>query len=261
MTEPQKTEPNNLEWQWIPDYENLYGITRDGRVWATKRRTTIARWRKTSTNRFGYSMIGLTKDGVTSTHSIARLVARTYIPNPENKPQVNHIDGNKKNNTVENLEWCTVSENQTHARTIGLHKNQAKGSRHGNAKLTEEDVAAIRKYRAEGYKIYVIAEMFGVKAVTVSKILSGQEWKQPLSNDMLWLDNIFIRYDADKAPIYPDGESAWKNKANNDKVNSAREYAKLAITAKINEMQTEAYKKGYIQCGLDELRKYENDKG
>lgn len=60
------------------------------------------------------------KDGVMYNHAVHRLVASAFIPNPENKPQVNHIDGNKQNNDARNLEWVTRSENQQHALRTGL---------------------------------------------------------------------------------------------------------------------------------------------
>lgn len=70
----------------------------------------------------GYTTVKLCVDGEVKRYSIHRLVANTFIPNPKNKPQVNHIDGNKQNNNVDNLEWCTKSENQIHAVRNGLQK-------------------------------------------------------------------------------------------------------------------------------------------
>ena len=62
----------------------------------------------------GYFIVGLRKNGKICTKLLHRIIAETFIPNPENKPQVNHIDGNKQNNNVSNLEWATNSENQLH---------------------------------------------------------------------------------------------------------------------------------------------------
>lgn len=67
----------------------------------------------------GYYCVGLSK-GKTKTFRVHQLVAKAFIPNPENKPYVNHIDGNKVNNSVSNLEWCTCSENNLHNHKIGL---------------------------------------------------------------------------------------------------------------------------------------------
>lgn len=66
-------------------------------------------------NKNWYVYISLYKNSLTKTYRVHRLVAKAFIPNPENKPQVNHIDWNKKNNCVENLEWITASENQKHS--------------------------------------------------------------------------------------------------------------------------------------------------
>lgn len=90
----------------------------------------------------GYLRITLYKDGKTKNHYVHVLVAKAFIPNPENKPYVNHRDGNKQNNAIENLEWVTGSENILHAYETGLKK---KGCEHGRAKLTAEQIRRIRR--------------------------------------------------------------------------------------------------------------------
>lgn len=74
----------------------------------------------------GYLQVVLSREGKSNWYKVHRLVAQTFIPNPENKPQVNHIDGNKINNNINNLEWCTNSENQIHA-----FKNNLQVKRYG----------------------------------------------------------------------------------------------------------------------------------
>lgn len=66
----------------------------------------------------GYLRVYLSKNGKRKHHKVHRLVARAFIPNPENKPQVNHIDGNKKNNSITNLEWVTDEENKEHQKRM-----------------------------------------------------------------------------------------------------------------------------------------------
>jgi hypothetical protein len=75
---------------------------------------------KSNLKQNGYVYIMLYKNDGGKTHRVHRLVAESYLENNDNKPQVNHIDGNKSNNNVNNLEWCTQSENQKHAISIGL---------------------------------------------------------------------------------------------------------------------------------------------
>ena len=98
----------------IPGFDN-YFITRDGRVF-----TRQGREKKPSLNYKGYLVVNLRQDGKQHMRKVHRLVAMVYLPNPLNKPQVNHIDGNKWNNKVENLEWLTNKENHLHASRAGL---------------------------------------------------------------------------------------------------------------------------------------------
>lgn len=102
---------------------------------------------------------------------VHRLVAEKYIPNPSNKPQVNHKDGNKLNNCVDNLEWVTNSENRKHAVANGLHS-------HGEcsyAKLTYEDVCYIRNHPDETRN--EIAEKYHISPSHVSAIRNYRTWK------------------------------------------------------------------------------------
>ena len=75
---------------------------------------------KPSVDKYGYERVVLTKDGIRKTYSVHKLVALAFIPNPENKTTINHIDGNKRNNNVSNLEWATEQENQNHKWKNGL---------------------------------------------------------------------------------------------------------------------------------------------
>lgn len=91
----------------IKGYEGLYAITEDGRVWGYKRKHFLS----LIPDKDGYLKVGLSKDNKKKSYFIHRLVAETYISNPNNLPQVNHIDEIKQNNNVNNLEWCDYSYN------------------------------------------------------------------------------------------------------------------------------------------------------
>lgn len=106
-----------------------------------------------------------------------RLVAEAFIPNLENKPQVNHKDGNPLNNRVENLEWCTNSENQLHSYRV-LGRETPKGEEHHHSKLTQKEVLEIFKLANQGDLSQTkIAEIYGVKQITVSNIKTKRSWR------------------------------------------------------------------------------------
>lgn len=105
-------------------------------------------------------------------HFVHRLVAERYIPNPENKPQINHKDGNKLNNCVENLEWVTNQENRDHAIKNGLH---ICGEKCRWAKLTQKQVDYIRANKSLNFT--QLAKMFNVSRATIRDIITYRTWK------------------------------------------------------------------------------------
>ena len=95
-----------------------YLVDTDGAVWST--RLGYAKKLKLRKNKLGYMDIQFSKNSHKQRHSVHRLIALTFIDNPNNYPCVNHIDGDKQNNKVENLEWCTHRHNNLHAVALGL---------------------------------------------------------------------------------------------------------------------------------------------
>lgn len=127
-------------WKDIVGYEGLYQVSNLGRIKSLERefyiknqyggiskRKTKEIIKKQFLTQYGYKSIGLNKGGKETKFQVHRLVAETFIPNPEDKPCVNHINCDKTNNKVENLEWCTYSENEKHAYENNLHKKHMKG--------------------------------------------------------------------------------------------------------------------------------------
>jgi len=108
----------------IPNYEGLYSITKDGKVWSHNvnrfMKTQIRTITKDRIKPYKTELVKLCKNGKYKGFTIHRLLALTYINNPNNYNQLNHKDGNSLNNTVDNLEWCTAKQNMQHAKENGL---------------------------------------------------------------------------------------------------------------------------------------------
>lgn len=97
-------------WKDVEGYEGLYQVSNFGNLYSSY----VKRKLQLSLDKYRYKQVILVKNGVRKRHLLHRMVAQEFIPNPENKPQVNHIDENKTNNTVSNLEWVTSKENINH---------------------------------------------------------------------------------------------------------------------------------------------------
>jgi len=167
-------------WTDINGFENLYRISSYGNVvscakkWEangkpfSKDETVLKQFK----NKWGYPMATLQKDGFARNCSVHRLVAIAFIPNPENKPQVNHKDGDKTNNNKDNLEWATRCENMRHSWEMGLHKSydMPKGANSPRAKLTEVQAEEIRNSPKSSR---TLAKIYGVNSSSICLIKKG----------------------------------------------------------------------------------------
>lgn len=131
-----------VEWRPVPGYESTYLISSRGDIWSIRRnRELICKQEKS-----GYRRITLSVDGESKTFSIHRLVALAFIPNPENKPTVNHINEDKSDNRVSNLEWATVKEQNAHGtRTARAMANTDWAAR--TAKMDYKKIAQKHDYK------------------------------------------------------------------------------------------------------------------
>ena len=178
-------------WKWFKGYEGIYQGSNKGRVRSFFRGK--CRLLKPTPSHRGYLGICLytydekTKKQRKKTFRLNRLIAETFIPNPENKPEVHHKDNDKTNNAADNLEWVTGEENRQHAHEDGRY---LRGEKNPCAKLTEDDVRFIRRYYKSGdlrFGNIALAERFKVSDVTITNIVTFKSWKnvQPLQENLL----------------------------------------------------------------------------
>lgn len=146
----------------IKGYES-YLVSINGDVYSTKRHKYL-----TKSYNGGYAKIIIRVDGVHHNKLVHRLVAQAYIPNPENKPQVNHKDGDKSNNNVFNLEWCTQSENNIHAFKNGLM------SITNNCIARQKEVVGIKVINTITGKIYGSIRMAAIENNMPKSTLYGK---------------------------------------------------------------------------------------
>lgn len=170
----------------IQGYEGLYWIDHFGNILTKNWRNTGKRsMLKPAADTKGYLRVALMKDGILTTHKVHRLVAIHFVPNPNNKPQVNHKDGIKSNNHYTNLEWCTGKENMQHAYNNGLsyklnpvNKIPKAGELNGQSLLTAPQVMEIRnKFKPRLTTRKELAIEYGVTESCIKDIVARKSWK------------------------------------------------------------------------------------
>lgn len=174
-------------WKEIKGYEGYYSVSNKGRVKSLERvvphdegkgervikERIITNWVSN-----GYHNVSFSVDGKVTKHKVHRLVAAAFISNHEDKFTVNHIDGDKTNNEVSNLEWATLSENNKHAYDTGLYTTF--GENQPTSKLTVDEVIEIReKYKhREDHETYTyIAKKYGISRRALADVLKYKSWK------------------------------------------------------------------------------------
>lgn len=183
---------STIRWLSVVGYEGMYLVSETGEVYSEPRTEYVSCGRVGEHYRYRngkllspskiegrYSSVILSKDGVKKTCQVHRLVAEAFLERPSGKTEVNHINGNKHNNKVENLEWVTAKENQGHSTYV--LKNHL-GSKQANSVLDETDVLCIKEAILLGTSDTIIAKQFNVGRSTIHNIRCGKNWS--------WLTNF-----------------------------------------------------------------------
>lgn len=162
-------------WRGIENFRGLYEASSLGRVRSLPRGPRGKHRIIGSRGQRGYMKVTLSKQGIHHHFNTHTIIADAFLPKPETSKElcVNHIDGNKGNNIIQNLEWVTYKENSAHALRTGL---SPRGENSKAAKLTDENVLAIReKYR--NTEARELAEEYGVGVLAIRRIVRGRTWQ------------------------------------------------------------------------------------
>lgn len=173
------------QWKDIKGFEGCYQVSNHGRIKSLHRKVKWGKFKRTIPERImarrisksiGYDFVKLARHEGGKNYTVHRLVAYAFIPNPENKPQINHIDCDRANNHIDNLEWVTPSENILHAIKMG---NVLVGEKRHTSKLTSKQVLEIR---SSNNISKILAKKFGVTRSNIDVIRRGETWKHLLNH-------------------------------------------------------------------------------
>lgn len=161
----------NKRFKPVSGFEGRYSVSCSGEVYSLRRDLIMS----PQFSADGYPVVALYKKEGVKLCKVHRLVARAFVENSEGKEEVNHIDGNKTNNLVVNLEWVTRSENLKHAYRTGLACN--KGTNNPQSKVTEKEVREIRRLKKEEhFSLRDLAIKYNIARSTVSAIVNYKTW-------------------------------------------------------------------------------------
>lgn len=167
-------------WKEVKGFEKKYKISNTGKLMICNfKNTGNAKIASSKPGADGYHRVYIWCGTYNKAHLLHRLVATHFLelPKIEDKKQVNHKDGNKSNNHVDNLEWVNAYENAHHAIRIGLMNNV--GENNGQSILEDQDIPVIRKMLKTGkVSQRKLADIFGVSPMTISNIELGKSWKK-----------------------------------------------------------------------------------
>lgn len=174
---------NCEEFRDIPGWEGYYQVSNLGTVRSVDRAvgsvTGKVYYRKGKVlkqllNEDGYMVVNIARNGKDRTIGVHRAMALAFIPNPENKPMVNHLNAIRTDNRLDNFEWCTNAENVKHSFNLGLSSN--KGDKHPRRVLTMEMVRGIRAELESGKSPAEVANIFDIKRRNVYAVRDRQNW-------------------------------------------------------------------------------------
>lgn len=161
------------QWKDVPGFEGRYEVSNLGRV--ASNALGHRRIMRANLDGRGYPKVMLQNPARKMTRRVHRLVAEAFIPNPSGLATVNHIDGDKTNNAVSNLEWASYGANNAHAVASGLFV-PLRGEQCGKTVLDAEKVIEIRRLLASGRTQRSLAEEYGVHKGTISGVASRRSW-------------------------------------------------------------------------------------